>query len=240
MLTLKSAPLAACFIKASFRVLLGTHTQRVIRGKIKIVETEDPLKILAVCTGNVCRSPMAERLLVAGFESLAPGQVVVSSAGTGALVGSPMDLQVEGLVHVIGGRSEGFAARQLTETILEGVDIVLAMTRAHRSKVVELAPALVRRTFTLRELARILPSIDGRVGVSTRDRWLDGAQRAARARTHSGAPAADDIVDPFGRTPEIYQQMTRELVPAVESLIRWERDNSSPSREDHDHYRLGR
>lgn len=186
------------------------------------MESEPPFRILTVCTGNICRSPMAERLLQAGLDDLEPGRFVVESAGTGALAGSAMDPHVEGLTHVMGGRTDGFIARQLTEDILFNPDLVIAMTRAHRSAVVELAPSLVRRTFTLRELARILPGVQGLTGVSVRERWKHAMQVAARARTQTGQLDKDDITDPYRRAPEIYQQMTRELVPAVQAVLDWE------------------
>lgn len=183
-----------------------------------------PFRILTVCTGNVCRSPMAERLLQTGFDAVAPGSFCVESAGTGALVGSAMDPQVEGFVRVLGGKADGFVSRQLTEKILEGPDLVLALTREHRGLIAQMAPILVRRTFTLRELARILPSVEGDPELDPGERWRTALKRAVRLRSHSSTlPEADDIVDPYRRQPEVYQQMMQELSPAVNALVNWER-----------------
>ncbi|MEO8284563.1 MAG: hypothetical protein ABI568_14370, partial [Pseudarthrobacter sp.] len=52
--------------------------------------TSLPIRILTVCTGNICRSPVAERLLQAGLEQVKPGAFRVRSAGTRAMVGDPV------------------------------------------------------------------------------------------------------------------------------------------------------
>ncbi|MCC9198028.1 low molecular weight phosphatase family protein [Arthrobacter sp. zg-Y820] len=186
--------------------------------------TNTPFRILTVCTGNICRSPMAERLLQAGFDAMAPGEFEVASAGTGALVGSGIEPHVAGFVNVFGGDSTNFASRQLSTNILAGQDLILALSRAHRSKVVELAPGLLRRTFTLRELARLLPQVDGQHDVDASQRWTAALSRALRLRSANPVgPEEDDVVDPYRRSEEVYQQMVHELAPAVNTLLSWER-----------------
>jgi protein-tyrosine phosphatase len=59
-----------------------------------------------------------------------------------------------------GVESDSFRARRLSEQILKDADLILTMTRAQRGLVVELWPAAVRRTFTLREFARLLSWVD--------------------------------------------------------------------------------
>ncbi|MBD7996064.1 low molecular weight phosphatase family protein [Arthrobacter sp. Sa2CUA1] len=182
-----------------------------------------PFRILTVCTGNICRSPMAERLLQAGFDALAPGEFEVASAGTGALVGSAIEPHVAGFINVFGGSSADFVSRQLTPEILQGQDLVLALTREHRSKIVEMSPGLLRRTFTVRELARLLPEVDADPDAPAAERWKDALSRALRLRSvHPGGPGEDDVVDPFRRSDEVYQQMVQELSPALKSILAWE------------------
>lgn len=188
------------------------------------MSTNTPFRILTVCTGNICRSPMAERLLQAGFDALAPGQFAVASAGTGALVGSGIEPHVAGFVNVFGGDSANFVSRQLSTDILAGQDLVLALSRAHRSKVVELSPGLLRRTFTLRELARLLPQVDGLHDVDASERWKAALAQALRLRAANPAgPEEDDVVDPYRRSDDVYRQMVHELTPAVDALLSWER-----------------
>ncbi|WP_458116745.1 arsenate reductase/protein-tyrosine-phosphatase family protein [Arthrobacter sp. D2-10] len=186
--------------------------------------TDTPFRILAVCTGNICRSPMVERLLRSSFDALAPGEFEISSAGTGALVGREIDPQVAGFVRVFNGDTNGFAARQVEERILEGKDLVLALTREHRGLIIEMMPSLLRKTFTLREFARLLSPLEGDPTLPAPMRWRAIMPKVVRARTvHPSDPSGDDVVDPFRRADAVYQQMVRELVPAVESLVGWER-----------------
>ncbi|MBD8043075.1 low molecular weight phosphatase family protein [Arthrobacter sp. Sa2BUA2] len=183
-----------------------------------------PFRILTVCTGNICRSPMAERLLQAGLDSLAPGEFEVASAGTGALAGSAIEPHVAGFINVFGGVSTGFISRQLTPELLQGQDLVLALTRGHRSRILEMSPGLLHRTFTLRELARLLPGVDAEPQAPAAERWKSAIPLALRRRSaHPAGPGEDDVVDPYRRSDEIYQQMVREISPAVEAILGWER-----------------
>jgi protein-tyrosine phosphatase len=95
--------------------------------------------ILVLCTGNICRSPMAEALL---RQRLGKPEVQVGSAGTAALVGYPADpLAVE-----VAGRSgldlSQHRGRQVVTPLLTASDLVLVMTRAHADWVHERVPLL--------------------------------------------------------------------------------------------------
>ncbi|MDJ0313992.1 low molecular weight phosphatase family protein [Arthrobacter sp. H35-D1] len=183
-----------------------------------------PFRVLTVCTGNICRSPMAERLLQSELDIAAPNVFAVESAGTAAMVGSDMEPHIEGFVRVLGASSEGFAARQLTREILDKQDLVLALTREHRSRIVEIHPGLLKKTFTLRELARVLPHIDGARGVHPAERWELAIPLAMRSRTlHRAAAEDDDVVDPYRRGDKVFEEMRQQLVPAVQALVAWEK-----------------
>jgi protein-tyrosine phosphatase len=210
------------------------------------LDTSAPVRILTVCTGNICRSPVAERLLQAGLNQAVPGGFVVASAGTRAVVGEPMQPISADIVRTYGGNPDNFAARQLTPAILRGVDLVLTMTTAHRGEVLQLDASLLKRTFTIREYARMLDVLDQRAaatgggGLDTGgfdddgDRlaantafWKSLAARAAGVRHLSLPPnsADNDIVDPYRRAPEVYRQMEDELAPAIVSILRHARLN---------------
>jgi protein-tyrosine phosphatase len=185
--------------------------------------SDRPFRILAVCTGNICRSPMLERVLQSQFDHIAVGEFEVTSAGTGALVGSPIDTQVAELIHLLGGKSTDFEARQLKKETIEGKDLILGLTREHRSSVVDLAPSLVSKTFTLREFVRALTTLQGDTTLSGPRRWREIVPKAVRSRKANPlSPEADDVVDPHKRPNHIYQQMTRELVPAAKAIANWE------------------
>lgn len=180
--------------------------------------TPPPARILAVCTGNICRSPAVERLLAA---RLAGTDVQVVSAGTRAVVGHPVSAPMVPLVTAAGADATGFAAQQLTEALVRDADLVIALTRGHRSAIVELVPAAVRRTFTLRELARLVAHVDPQTLHAAGD--TPGARvRAlpalAAAVRHVAGAGDDDVVDPIGGDDRVYRTSYDELAPAVDAL----------------------
>ncbi len=182
---------------------------------------QGPFRVLMVCTGNICRSPAAERLLAA---ALGPdADVVVTSAGTHAMVGHPVSAPMVPLLSAAGATAKGFAARQVTEQMLREADLVLALTRHHRAHLVRKEPSTVRRTFTLRELARLAEEVDPAALVATtpgtRLAELVPLAAARRGRTVVD-PEQDDVEDPYGHSPEHYARSFGQLRPAVETLVR--------------------
>ncbi|QCB96540.1 low molecular weight phosphatase family protein [Arthrobacter sp. PAMC25564] len=196
-----------------------------------------PIRILTVCTGNICRSPVAERLLQAGLDQVKPGAFRVRSAGTRAMVGDPVQPLSAGIISTYGGTPEGFAARQLTPAILRDADLVLTMAARHRGEVLQLDPSLLKRTFTIREFARMLEVLEERDGGRDGDPspaadlaalWRGLPARAASVRHLALAPdAADnDVVDPYRRGEDAYRQMEDELSPAILTILRFARVHS--------------
>jgi protein-tyrosine phosphatase len=185
------------------------------------------LSILTVCTGNVCRSPTVERLLA---RDLGP-TVFVSSAGTHALVGQPISEPMARLLRSHGVEDGAFAARCLTESMVKDADLVLTVTRAQRSLVVELWPPAVRRTFTLREFARLLERIDRSAlpeGNPAERLWA-AVHLAAAQRGHRQASAqADDVVDPFRLSDDVYAASFAEITSAVNVIARALGINDAP------------
>ncbi|MHA7287348.1 arsenate reductase/protein-tyrosine-phosphatase family protein [Arthrobacter sp. MDT3-44] len=181
---------------------------------------KQPFRILTVCTGNICRSPMAERLLQAGLDACFPGEFEVQSAGTSALVDQSIDPKVASHIREKGGRADDFKARQLTAEILAGQDLVLALTRAHRSSVVQIAPSMLRRTFTLREFARLIKEIHLDESLVGSSRWQVAVPSAVRARRpHSVNATDDDIVDPYRQPADIYNRMFEQCGPTIDEVL---------------------
>ncbi len=107
--------------------------------------------VLLVCTGNICRSPLAEALLERALRDRAIAEVTVTSAGTGAWDGAPAS---EGayLVGLERGLDlSGHRARLLTRELVEQADLILTMARHHRARVDELGGE--GRVFVLGEYA---------------------------------------------------------------------------------------
>src|SRR5690606_38501969 len=101
------------------------------------------LDILAVCTGNICRSPAVGRLLAARTG------LKVRSAGTHAVVGSAISAPMAELMSDAGIATQGFSATQLTGPPVAAATLVLTATASHSADVLALAPGAADRTFTL-------------------------------------------------------------------------------------------
>ncbi|HET6908641.1 MAG TPA: low molecular weight phosphotyrosine protein phosphatase [Mycobacteriales bacterium] len=164
-----------------------------------------PFRILCVCTGNICRSPTAERLLrqeLAQRLGAAAATFDVASAGTAALVGEPIQQHAAALLGRAGADTSDFAARLLTEQQLDQADLVLAATRRHRAECATLLPAVVPRLFTLREFARLAkaarPELVGIESVDERARKLVVAAVGQRGVVRAPRPSEDDVRDPYG------------------------------------------
>ncbi len=174
-------------------------------------------RVLVVCTGNICRSPAVERLLATG---LAGTDVEVSSAGTWAMRGHPMSPPMAELVEAAGARADGFVARQLTSALVREASLILALTREHRTAVVELEPAAVRRTFTLRELARLSSAVDlQRLPAGTAGERLVALLPLAAAQRAALGPGDDDVVDPYGGPASLYRRSFDELDGPTRQLV---------------------
>lgn len=189
------------------------------------------VEILTVCTGNICRSPLAEQLLRA---SLTPLDVEVASAGTHAMIDEPMTKDAAKLAASLGvpaSDSEAHRARWLTERHLETPDLVLAMSREHRAHAVGLAPVAARRTFTVREFERLAKGVsDERIRSEADAAGADPHARVRAAlalmstkRADVGAPADpvdDDVVDPFRRSWETYELSAVQMKPGIAQVSR--------------------
>lgn len=174
-----------------------------------IVDPVTPFRILVVCIGNVCRSPLGERLLRA---RLPHPEFEVSSAGVQALAGRPMDIEAATQLVLHGGEANGFVARQLTPAMLEESDLVLTATKALRSRVLEDSPRALRRSFTAIEFASLLDLVEGEDPT---------ALVAAAALQRSRVPAGDlDVPDPYRRGEQSHIDAAQAMAVAVERIAK--------------------
>lgn len=172
--------------------------------------------ILFICTGNICRSAFAERVLAARVD----GPVDVRSAGTRAVVGRPISSQTRPRVRLFGGDSDGFAATQLTEQTLSSANLILGMTREHCDRAAGLLPSAFARTFSLLEFARAAQevAIDEYVAPATRWSTLTELAIERRRRGALSIQPDDDVPDPYGQSDEAFDRMTDTIVPALDLL----------------------
>jgi protein-tyrosine phosphatase len=183
------------------------------------------MRLLFVCTGNLCRSPVAGGLALAWARESLQGSpelalVEVLSAGTEAAAGRSMDASSAVALRQLGGDPEEFVSRQVTPDLLEGADLVLTMTRDQRREVLRMAPRGLRRTFTLTEAADLLARADLRglrtMPLAARAREL--GRRLDAARAFRMTADVDDLTDPVGRGPEVHEATARGIATALRPL----------------------
>ncbi|MEU2631311.1 low molecular weight phosphatase family protein, partial [Kitasatospora sp. NPDC007106] len=111
-------------------------------------------EVLFVCTGNLYRSPLGERLFAA-HTGPSGGGTGVASAGTLARPGLPMPPRTAAALEELGGTPGTFATRRLTAALVASADLVLGLAQEHRDAAVRLHPAALRRCFALEEFVRL-------------------------------------------------------------------------------------
>src|SRR3954447_15789767 len=115
--------------------------------------------------GNICRSPMAERLLARAVRDRVPEaseQLVRSvSAGTGGWhEGEEMNPPAARQVLSRGSSADGFAARKLRGDFIDEADLIFTATADQYDYVVALRPEAADRTFVMGEFGRLLGALD--------------------------------------------------------------------------------
>lgn len=182
--------------------------------------------VLFVCTANVCRSPLAERLLRRGLDAVAPGSsapLTVASAGVRALDRSPMAANAALVLRRRGADDRDFTSRRLAPQTFGDPALVLTAERWHRRAVVEAQPRLLRRSFTLLEFARLLASVgrsDPAAGpLRERVVALAGAAAARRGSGMATEAGLDDLADPVGGTLADFEACADGIEAALAVLI---------------------
>jgi len=177
--------------------------------------------ILVVCSGNICRSPVAEGLLRRGvqrrFGADAPE---VSSAGTIGLEGSPATSESVQAAAERGVDISAHVARRLTDAMVQEADLVVCMAAEHRAAIEQRVPSAIDRSFTLKELTRLLDD-DTPTSPQPLDTLATRAGQAAAGRRtgRSANPYDEDIVDPLGMPLETYRAIAWELDEWIERLL---------------------
>jgi protein-tyrosine phosphatase len=186
-----------------------------------------PFTVLHVCMGNICRSPMAERLLARAVHDRAPDAAEPLlrsvSAGTGGWhEGEEMNPPAARQVHARGGSVDGFAARKLRGDFIDEADLILTATADQYDYVVALRPDAAARTFVLGEFGRLLGSVDAGTlppaapkPAAVHARGVAIVEAADRLRDGAAPLPTDDLDDPWGRGDQTFTRIGDEIEDAT-------------------------
>lgn len=177
--------------------------------------------ILVVCTGNICRSPMAEGLLrTALVGRVGTSAPAVSSAGTAGWEGAPATPEAVQAAQEIGIDIAEHRARRVTIPMARGAELLLCMATEHRDLLESMDRGLVHRAFTLKELVRLLETLPPPTGTGP-DSFGARIAAAAAARRVGAVPPSrdDDVADPLGQPLEAYRAVAWELGEWIDRLV---------------------
>ena len=165
--------------------------------------------ILAVCGGNICRTPYIAARLRASLPEMR-----ITSAGTTAMAGSPPDAHVMRALARHGITDYTDVGRSLTRGLIRNARLVVTAARVHRLQVIATDPQAAGKTFTLKELARVVTAASSIRGL---DELIISAARAAQVPEDTDYD--DDLDDPHGLDWLAYEKMAAEADAALAILV---------------------
>jgi protein arginine phosphatase len=153
--------------------------------------------VLFVCTGNTCRSPMAEALANERFGD----KMIAKSAGVFASPGMPASINsIEALKEK--DVTLAHQSSPLTEELISWADIILTMTENHKRAIVTTFPKAEANIYTLKEYAK----------------HEDDNEKLDKLNDVPVSPWDNDISDPFGGSLALYKETLTEIEEALERI----------------------
>lgn len=147
--------------------------------------------ILFVCTGNSCRSVMAEALLKKYLSERGRGDIAVNSCGVAAFLGSPPTVNTIKVMEEEGADVSGYKSTPLSKDLIDKSDLILVMEKVHREEVIMQAPWAKDKIHLLRKF----------VEKNSSERDLS-------------------VQDPIGKPLEVYEQVRDIIKESVQELIK--------------------
>lgn len=159
-------------------------------------ENKKKFKVLFVCTGNTCRSPMAEGILKSALKKMGVKHVEVKSAGTHGLHFAPVSVFAAQIAKTKGVDLFRHRSRELTGEMIKGTNLILVMAPEHLDYIIRMEPAAASKTFLLKAFARV-------TGASHKD-------------IEAGVLS---VKDPIGGSLEDYQRSFSEIEMEIERIL---------------------
>jgi protein-tyrosine phosphatase len=178
--------------------------------------------LLVVCTGNICRSPMAEGFLRGALQTRfgadAPRVVSAGTEGWEGAGAQPESVQAAAEREI---DIADHVARRLTRAQISGSALIVTMAGEHRDAVVAADPAAAGRTFTLKELVGLLDASPPAEQAAAPDAFLVRVAAADRLRSEGfhGNPRDEDVADPLGQSLDTYRAIAWEIDDLVRRLV---------------------
>ena len=177
-----------------------------------------------VCTGNICRSPMAEQMLRQKFAQRNIKNIVVDSVGVYAMEGEPMTIEALTSMRAANYSPTTHVAKQATADVIASANLVLTATQDHRADVVRTLTRANRFTFTIKEFANLAGYVatpDPDVELPTATDLADKLVITSMARGYAPEVAAADIEDPYQRGQAVFDATREELEPLLDAIADW-------------------
>jgi protein-tyrosine phosphatase len=166
------------------------------------------MKVLFVCTGNVCRSPMAEAFLRHEAEKRGL-DLDVRSTGTHAWSGRAATIEGRKVMSELGVPIDDHRTLELDQRLVDWADLLVGMSREHVRETVRTFPDAAGRTFTLKGLLELLPRMPSYGDTVA---WLEAADSM---RDRAESVASPDIDDPIGEREAAYRRVAAEIKELV-------------------------
>lgn len=175
------------------------------------------MKVLFVCTGNICRSPMGELLFPRFFDG--EEGLVVDSAGTQGLIDHEIDPSSGKLMAADGIDSSAFRSKRLTPQLARESDLILCFSKKQQKQIVSLAPTVGRKTSTLNDFAALCEycAAEGLVkGDTLQERIESVLAQSSLVRPMVGA--TEDIADPFRKEFDAFEDAHEQIGMAIAAI----------------------
>ena len=175
-------------------------------GEASDASAAQPLRVVFVCTANICRSAFAE--VLARHLAGAGAPVMFASAGTYGLPAQPMNPDIAEFLPE-GASPEGFASRPITAAIAAEADLMLTAEAVHRTFVLQEYPTTFRKVLTLGQFAEATERTEAR-GRALVDEIF---------RMRPPTRPRHDIADPYRRGRAANEQAAAQITRLLEIVV---------------------